>query len=409
MTLPRSVLALAGIVLLGAEPGAAQPPSLPPALPVSVALVRTQEVLDQVGFIGSVEPTVSTTVGAEVSGRVDEVGVRDGDRVVLNRTMLVRLDPRPRELQLREATAAVAKARQELDKLRRGYRAEEVAQRAADAEAQRVLLARAETDFGRARRLHADQIISIAELQRFEAEYLSTKERHRAATAALHMAQAGPRVEEIAEAEAELAQVEARAERIRDEIRRMTLLAPITGYVVRKRVEVGAWLQPGDAVADLIALDPVYVTGPVGEREIRRLRIGQPAVIALDAYPGRTFTGTVSAVLPAGDAASRTFPVKVTVPNPEGLLKASMFARVGVRTGTSRMGLFLPKDAIVRRGGQEFVFAVEGETAALVKVETGSVADGLVEVRAAGLTAGQQVVTLGNEFLQPGMKVKPTQ
>lgn len=399
---------LAGLLLLVASSAAAQGLPGPRAIPVSVAPVTTRAIADEVTFIGTVEPTIATTVGAEVAGRVVEVPVQEGDRVVAGRSVLARLDATPREIQLREARAAVAKAREELAKLQRGYREEEVAQRQADADAQRALLARARADFERAQKLHADQIISTAERQRFEAEYLAAKERHRAATEALRMARAGPRPEEIAQAEAELAQVQARADRIRDEIRRMTVRAPITGYVVRKRVEVGAWVQTGDRIADLIALDTVFVTGPVGEREIRRVRAGQPAQIALDAYPGRAFTGTVSAVVPGADAASRTFPVKVTVANPDGLLKAGMFARVAVRTGQARTGLFLPKDAVVRRSGQDFVFVVEGDLANLVRVETGAIVDGLLEVRSRELAPGQPVVTLGNEFLQPGMKVRPT-
>jgi multidrug efflux pump subunit AcrA (membrane-fusion protein) len=82
-----------------------------------------------------------------------------------------------------------------------------------------------------------------------------------------------------------------------------------------------------------------------------------------------------------------------------------MFARVAVRTGGGRPGLFVPKDAVVRRAGQEFVFLVAGDTARMVRVETGAAVDGLVKVRGDGLAAGQPAVTLGNEFLQPGGKV----
>jgi RND family efflux transporter MFP subunit len=219
------------------------------------------------------------------------------------------------------------------------------------------------------------------------------------------MMQAGPRPEEIAQAEADLAQAQARADRIADEIRRTTVRAAITGYVVKKHADVGVWLRSGDKVVDLIALDPVFITGPVGEREVPRVRLGQAATVAVDAHAGKSFRGQVTAIVPGADAASRTFPVRVTVDNPNGLLKAGMFARVAVRTGEGRKGLFLPKDAVVRRGGQQFVFVVNGDAARQVKVETGAEVGGLVEVRGDGLGVGQQAVTLGNEFLQPGMKV----
>lgn len=378
-----------------------------PAIPVKVAAVEERPLVEEVAFVAAVEPSVATTVGAEVEGRIVEMPVLEGDRVAGGKTVLARIDAGPREILLREAQAAVAKAREELEKLRRGYRAEEIEQRAAETAEQKAMMDRAEQDYRRAERLHTEQIISVAERQRFEAEYLAARQKHQRVAAAYRMMQAGPRPEEIAQAEAELAQMQARADRIADEIRRATIRAAITGFVVKKHVDVGVWLRPGDKVVDLVALDPVFVTGAVGEREIPRLQPGQGATVAVDAHPGRSFGGRVTAIVPGADPASRTFPVKVTVANPGGFLKAGMFARVSVRTGSGRKGLFLPKDAVVRRGGQEFVFVVNGDAAKQVRVQTGAEVGGLVEVRGDGLAAGQRAVTLGNEFLQPGMQVAP--
>jgi HlyD family secretion protein len=403
-----------------ANPSDGKPPAAPPAtrsgaapggpqrvaVPVKVAGVLERPVQDEVSFVAAVEPSVATTVGAEVDGRVVEMPVLEGDRVEAGKTVIARIDAGPREIRLREAKAAVTRAREELDKLRRGYREEEIEQRAAEMAERKAMMDRAEHDHLRAQRLHRDQLISTAELQRFEAEFLATKQAYQRTVAAHRMTRAGPRPEDIAQAEADLAQAQARADHITDEIRRATIRAAITGYVVKKHVDVGVWLRSGDRVVDLITLDPVFITGPVGERDVPRVRLGQTATVTVDAHPGRPFGGRVSAIVPGADPASRTFPVRVSVGNPAGLLKAGMFARVAVRTGEGRKGFFLPKDAVVRRGGQEFVFLVNADTANQVKVETGSEVGGLVEVRGDGLAVGQRAVTLGNEFLQPGMNVR---
>jgi len=398
-------VALALLLAVPVAPAAAQGPPGPRVIPVKVAKVVERPVAEGVRFIASVEPSVQTTIGAEVAGRVVEMLAREGHRVASG-AVLARLDTGPREIQLREARAAVAKAREELDKLRRGSREEEVAQRAAEAAEHEAVLVRAEQDYLRAKKLADGGMISVADLQVAESQFRASKQRHQRALEALRMARAGPRAEEIAQAAAELAAAQARADAITDEIRRSAIATPTAGFVVRKRVDVGGWVQAGAPVVDLIALDPVYVTGPVGEREIRRIAVGQTATITVDAYPGATFTGQVTAIVPEASAASRTFPVKVTVPNPDARLKAGMFARVDVRAGEARPGLFVPKDAVVRRAGQELVFVVNTDTAQLVRVETGVEVDGLVQVRGDGLAAGHPVVTLGNEFLQPGMKVK---
>lgn len=404
--MPR-LIALLLLSLTAAAPAPAQPPPAR-AVPVRTAPVVARPVVDAVRFIASVEPSVSTRVAAEVAGAVVEVPAREGDRVVAGRTVLARLDLRPRQLQQQEAEAAVARARETVRMLEGGYRAEEVAQRAAELAEQAAILDREEREFRRAEHLYREQLISLAEVDRARAAYEAARQRHRRAVEGLRMAEAGPRPEEIAQARADLAAARARLDRILDELRRSVVVAPITGHVVRKHVEVGAWVQPGTAVADLIALDPVEVTGPVGEREIRLVQVGQPAEVTVDAQPGRVFEGRVVAVVPGADPASRTFPVKVAVANPEDRLKAGMFARVTVRTGGGRTGLFVPKDAVVRRGGQEFVFLVEGGTARLVRVQTRLELDGLVEVEGPGLAAGRPAVTLGNEFLQPGTPVSPT-
>src|SRR5918992_1324732 len=378
-----------------------------PAIPVRAATVVERPLQDEVSFVAAVQPSVATTVGAEVDGRVVEMPVQEGDRVVAGTTIIARIDAGPREIQLREATAALARAREELAKLRRGYREEEIEQRAAEAAERRAIMGRAEQDARRARRLHAEQIISTAELQRFETEYQAARQAYERMAAAHRMAQAGPRPEEISQAEADVAQAQAGADRIADEIRRTTIRAAITGHVVKKHADVGVWLRAGDKVADLIRLDPAFITGPVGELEVARIRPGQSATVTVDAHPGRAFGGRVTAIVPEADPGSRAFPVRITVENPESLLRAGMFARVAVRTGEVRKALFLPKDAIVRRGGQEFVFRVDGDAASQVRIATGAEVGGLVEVSGDGLAVGQRVVTLGNDFLQPGMKVTP--
>jgi multidrug efflux pump subunit AcrA (membrane-fusion protein) len=390
--------------------GAAGPPGGrpggPPSVPVKVAEVVQKTVAPEVAFVATVQPSVSTTVGAELAGQVTEVPVREGDRVVADRTVLARLDTGPRTIALREAEAQVARAREELEKLRRGNRAEEIAQREAELAGQKAVLDRTEADRRRANELERDGFISRAERDRAESDYLAALARHRQLAEAHRMARAGPRAEEIAQAEADLARARARSDMIRDEIRRSVVRAPVTGYLVKKHVEAGAWVQAGGRIADLVVLDPVYVTGPVGEREIRLVKEGQAAALALDAYPNQAFAGTVTAVIPDADPTNRTFPVRVTVRNPDGLLKPGMFARVSLRAGKERSGLFVPRAALVRRGDEALVYVVDEQQAKAVRVQTATERDGLVEVQGDGLRAGVRVVTLGNELLQPGAKVE---
>jgi RND family efflux transporter MFP subunit len=443
--------------LLGALPSGAQF-GPPPDVPVVVARVAARPVKDEVAFIGTVEPDRRVTVQAEVAGRVARAEPREGDAVTGGQTVLAELDRAPNQLSLGEARAVAAKARQEWEKLAKGYRPEEIDEarqsvaRAearlrdleagarpqereqaksalAEAEARRVW---AEREFQRVEQLVRQELVATQERDRAWQAYEVARSQERAAreqvalveagTRAeqieaaraevrqaqqrLKLLQAGPREEEIAQAQAEHQRAAFVVERLTDELRRMTILAPFTGFLIRKHIEVGAWLRPGDPVADLIDLDPVLVVGPVNERDASRLRPGARARVTLDAHPDRTFAGELAYVVPQADRESRAFPVKVRVRNPEHVLKSGMFARVALEIAGNRQALHVPKDAIVRRGGASLVFVVDGGVARARPVRIGVSAGGLVEVLDGAVAAGQEVVVVGNDALQDGAKVR---
>jgi multidrug efflux pump subunit AcrB len=149
--------------------------------------VTTRAVVEDVGFVATVEPSVSTTVSVEVAGQVKELLVQEGQHVTAGSTVMARLDTTSREIQLRETEAARTKAREQLAMLRRGTRAEEVALREAAMAEQQALLARAEAEFQRARQLFQDQLISRSELERLQADYLAVRQKHEAALQAFDL------------------------------------------------------------------------------------------------------------------------------------------------------------------------------------------------------------------------------
>ncbi|MDP6559101.1 MAG: efflux RND transporter periplasmic adaptor subunit, partial [Candidatus Binatia bacterium] len=346
---------------------------------VQVTSVVSKTLEEQVSFVATLEPDVGTTVGAVVAGPIIESTVREGDRVVAKQTVLALVDPVSRKIALREAEASVSKSRQKWKELERGYRSEEIDQRKAEFEEQKALLSRAEQDFQRAERLYRDQLISQAEFQGFESEYFAAREKLGRARAALRLAEAGPRREEIAQAESEHREAKARYDLIAHELSKTTLFAPLTGYLVKKYVEVGTWVNPGDPVADLVDLNPIYANGPVGERKISLLKRDLPATVIVDAISGESFQGTVAQVVPRADPKSHTFPVKVRIPNSDGRLKSGMLARVSVKVG-GRVGLLVPKDAVIRRGTEDFIFVVENGSARRFKIRTGRPVGGMMEI-----------------------------
>jgi RND family efflux transporter MFP subunit len=164
-------------------------------------------------------------------------------------------------------------------------------------------------------------------------------------------------------------------------------------------------LMPGQGGLVTVAqIDTVNVGLDVSETDLARVKPGQPVLFHIDAYPGRTFNGTVSEVGFAADPRVRVFRVKVAISNREHLLKPGMFARGEVTTATHDRALVIPRDAVVSESGQTAVFVVDAGKARARKITLGLMSGPMVEVLS-GLTKGESVVVAGQSGLSDGAPV----
>ncbi len=195
------------------------------------------------------------------------------------------------------------------------------------------------------------------------------------------------------------------AKRLRD----ATLVAPFGGVVAAKRTEVGATATSSTPAFTLVDLDEVHVRVGVPEGDVAALRPGQPARVELAAL-GRTVAGRVQLVGVAADPASRTYTVKVVVPNRDRLLRAGMVASVAVATGASREAVAVPSAAVARDpegATRVYVHDAAAGRARARRVTVGApLPGGAVEV-SAGLAAGEPVVVAAQERVRDGARVAP--
>jgi multidrug efflux pump subunit AcrA (membrane-fusion protein) len=383
--------------------GAAAAQERPPAL-VVVAEAVEREVTARRSFVGSVEAARRSLVESEVEGLVAEYMAEEGQRVEAG-APLAKLRTRLGEIALAAAKAELKLRAEELRELKNGSRPEELAQaraRLASATAANELR---QWRLGRARQLFDTSVISEDELKETQMTARLAEELLSEVQEGLRLAEAGPREEKIAQAEARLETQQAEVARLEDDLDRHTIRAPFAGYVVMEHTEVGEWLGKGAAVAEVLALDEVDVVVPVVEDYILGISVGMSATVSIGALPGREFEGKVSAIVPGADMRARTFPVKVRVRNPEGpFLKAGMFATVHLPVGGTERAVLVPKDALVLGGQSPMVYVVTDGMAAPVPVQVGISVDDLVQVKG-GVVGGQKVVVRGNERLMPGQRV----
>jgi len=185
------------------------------------------------------------------------------------------------------------------------------------------------------------------------------------------------------------------------------IAAPFPGRVGLVLTSPGAYLNPGASVLTLQQLDHVFVDFALPQKAIGQLRKGGKCTATLDAYPGRTFTGQITAVNPKVDGSTRNVQVEATFPNPGSLLVPGMFANLSLEVGTREDVLTLPQTAVTYNPYGTVVFlAVKGKdkaplVAQQVFVTAGATRGDQVAILK-GLTEGAQVVTSGSLKLRNG-------
>ena len=179
---------------------------------------------------------------------------------------------------------------------------------------------------------------------------------------------------------------------------RYTLTAPIGGVVAEIGAREGVQAQPGMMLFRIVDLSSVWVEANVAESQAGLVRAGIGAEAKADAYPARTFSGKVTAVLPQVDPATRTLRVRIELANPGTALKPGMFVRVGLQLPSAGEVLLVPQEAIIATGKRDVVIlANDGNRFEPREVKLGRPVGNDIEVTN-GLSAGQRIVT-SSQFL----------
>ena len=197
------------------------------------------------------------------------------------------------------------------------------------------------------------------------------------------------------------AALKAEVERLEIELEKKIIQAPFDGVVIKRNVDRGEWVSEGETVAIIGKDDTIDIVAEVPERFIQYIKKGMQVKATAN---GSNFVGTVIAIVPRGDAATRTFPVKVRTPNENALIEG-MSARVTLPTGKIAQTLIIPRDAVISKFGQNIVYAVVDAKSSMIPVQIIGY-DGLsVGVESQGLAEGMFVVVDGNERLKNGQAV----
>jgi RND family efflux transporter MFP subunit len=327
-----------------------------------------------------------------VSGRVIRVGPREGDFVKAGEVLAV-IDPADYQFAVEAAIAQTALARAQNEKASVSARPEVVGQARAN-------LSQAEDELQRMKTLYERKSLTPNDFKKYETAYTNAQQQYA-------QAQKGAQQEDKAAATASLEQAAA-AERVaRKRLSDSTLIAPIGGFVSKRSIEVGAMASPGTAVFTIVELDPVEIQVGVPETDVRLVHRGQQAIVTVSARPGMSFSGKVRLVNVSAEPQTRTYMVRITVPNPRSALLVGMIAEARILGNESRDVLTLPGQSLVRdpQGApQVFVYFPNEKRVYAKRVTTGEVMDRDVQI-VDGVKDGDSVVVAGQQLVREGSVV----
>jgi len=348
---PYSIIFLALLVYLISLPSGLwgqQKAQGPPPANVSVAVVRSAIVEPQSEFIATIFYQEISDTAAEVNGLAEAVRFEDGQRVKKGQ-VLVELGSEILHKRLQATTSSYQQVLSELEI--------------------------AGIDLKRREKLFKKKSISAQSYDDYKFKAIGLENR--------------------------AASLKAQVERFEIELKKKFIRAPFDGVVIKRHVDRGEWISEGETVAVIGKDDVIDIVAEVPQRFIQYVKTGMWVKAQAN---GQDLIGTVIAIVPRGDIATRTFPVKIRTPNQFSLIEG-MSARVILPTGSSKKTLIVSRDAVIPKFGQMVVFTVTDSKANMIPVQNIGYNGLNVGVESQRLKEGMFVVVKGNERLRNGQAV----
>ncbi len=328
-----------------------------PVVDVQVAPLRRGSIAQVISASGSVVARRESQIGTEVTGRIVRVHVSEGDRVETG-AVLFEVDPAPYEIALRQVEALLDLAGAERRQL--------------------------EADLRRSRTLRRQDLLAEQEIERLSTTLAVAEARERQAAEAVALA--------------------------RHNLERTRVCAPFAGSVARRLADEGttALVQPQTIVVVLQESSELEAQSAIPESQMPLVRLGDPALVRVEGVAAPIATH-VTAVSDAIDPATRTYRVKMPVPNPDRAIKAGVFAHVEIRPRGLAEAVLGPREAIRVEDGYSRLLVARDGRAVLLPIEVGALSPADAEILSGAGVGETAIVGDAARTIAPGMRVRPAQ
>ena len=323
---------------------------------VETTLVRKGKIKKTIFLSGDVSPESEVTLFSKITGTVEKIYVEEGDRVKKGK-LLIKIDDKDIQLEVRSSQKLL-------------YQTE-------------VNLANIKKNYERMKNLFREEVITPYEMDEISAK------------------------KEAAEAQVE--QLKAQVDLVKEKLSACKIHSPLNGIVVKRFLDEGELITASSMMKNeplllIQDLSMVKVKVAAGEKGLREIKKGQRAIVKVDTYPDKVFSGKVSKIGSFIEPLSRTAKVEIRVENFNYLLKGGMFARAEIIIQEKMDALLIPDEALLKDGDKKKVFVVDNNRAHIRDVKTGLKDSEKTEILE-GLTEGEVVVITGSHRLKDGAKI----
>ena len=362
---------------------------------LKIETLQMSPVDDYYEAVGTVQAKNRSVIAAKVMGNIVALRVREGDTVRAGQT-LIEIDNRDAGIQLQKTQAGLREIQDSLEEVERSIRAAESGRAAAQANE-----SLAKSTFQRYEQLFERRSVSPQEFDEVRARYEVAKAESERAERQLQVTAARKNQVKarIDQAKADIANARVYAGYSR-------IAAPIDGVVVSKQADVGYMTTPGMPLLTIESSSRYQLHASVEESKLGTIHLNDQVRVVLEALGKTELDGNVEEIVPAADPATRSYIVKITLPNTGDVnLRSGLYGKARFVTGQRKV-LSVPQTAVTQQGQLVGVYVTDQSGLARLRlVKTGRTVGDRIEVLS-GLNEGEEIISEGVTSLRDGVRVR---
>ena len=385
------LLACAGIYVISHSDRAVKSSSALTTASVQSYRAERRDMMRTISLSGQTVPLAQVDLSTKYAGNITAVYVDLGDTVEPGQILLEQ-DPVDTSLQLSQYRAAWAQAAAETKSAQSQFYS--------DLQKAQVEYATAKMNYNRYVILKDEGAVSQKDLDTMYQALIVAK----AALDNLQLQNVGDTPALIAGKQAAQAKAKYTVDSLSKQLEDLTIRAPRHGVISYRNAEAGAMAAANTKVLTITDTSGIYIDCPVAEADVAAIQPGMTVSVSVESL-ANTYDGTITYVSPAMDPTNKTYIVRITLSNPDTLLRGGMFAQSSLEVLQRRNTLFVPKDALVEQNGVSQLYVINPDsTIAIRTVKTGLRNDNYVEILE-GLSDGEQIATTNLARLRDGVSV----